>query len=148
MGSSASHALHDQAPSLPCNKRHKPGIAPGSSFGFDLSPLPISFDFVSHEVPPSCVAARKVLDLVQASIPNARLVSLRRFGSPWLWQKFQQCSEEVARQNRGISNTRMLFHGAREPQQILGTGLAANSEGFDFRLSSGGQYGHGSYFAA
>ena len=123
-------------------------VTPHPSLGLvDLKPLPTDFDFVSHVIDLVSLTAQRIQSLIRRSVPRAKLVSLRRFANKRLWRRYVTCRADIAEENSGNPNVRLLFHGTKEPSKILGSGLDSNSEGFDFRLSNAGSYGKGSYFA-
>jgi len=120
------------------------GVLPDNTFGLDdLSPLPPDLDFVAQGVPPASKTGEFLTALVQKSLPGATLESIWRFGNRRLWSEFMMCKSTMP-----DANPQLLFHGTKEPNLILGSGLEANCDGFDFRRSQEGQYGIGAYFAA
>ncbi|XP_019854829.1 PREDICTED: uncharacterized protein LOC109583797 [Amphimedon queenslandica] len=86
-------------------------------------------------------------NFVQRKWSETMLVSLKRIEriqNKWLWRHYCLCRERIKSKNRGMENEKWLFHGTREtrPQEVY------NSEkGCDFRFSSSGMWGNGSYFA-
>lgn len=125
------------------------GISPDRAFGLnDLEELPAKYDFIAEDISLDSHTAVTLRDRIQESLPSAHITSLRRFGNRSLWTSYQECKRRVAVDNGGDANVKLLFHGAIEPSRILGSGLACNCDGFDFRRSSGGNYGRGAYFAA
>ena len=75
------------------------------------------------------------------SVPLKRI---DRIQNKWLWRHYCLCRERIKSKNRGMENEKWLFHGTREtkPEEVY------NSEkGCDFRFSSSGMWGNGSYFA-
>lgn len=122
-------------------------MKPHASLGLELDGLPSQFEFVSDSVCIDSIAAVQIQNLVQTSLPGAAVVSLRRFANRRLWKNYVARRDEVADQNSGNPNVKLLFHGTHMPERILGTGLESNSEGFDFRHCKAGEFGIGSYFA-
>ena len=119
-----------------------------AGFG-DLRPLPSDLDFISQAVPLDSQSANTVKGLVQESLPDAELVSLRHFANRKLWRDYvaRRTAIEEDVPTHG-PNAKLLWHATKEPHLILGTGLDTNAEGFDFRRLQHGEYGSGSYFAA
>eukprot|EP00927_Polykrikos_kofoidii_P063545 TRINITY_DN58385_c0_g1_i1.p1 TRINITY_DN58385_c0_g1~~TRINITY_DN58385_c0_g1_i1.p1 ORF type:complete len:424 (-),score=30.34 TRINITY_DN58385_c0_g1_i1:62-1333(-) len=122
-------------------------VVPDPVFDLRLEPLPSTYEFVSDGIHLESHATRKLQQLIERSLPGARIVSLRRFANRSLWEAYQVSRRRVEADNAGDANAQLLFHGTRDPSAILGTGLASNCDGFDFRRSSGGSYGTGAYFA-
>jgi hypothetical protein len=128
-----------------------PGVLP--DIGVDhaslgLAALPSRYLFLSDNVPLNSPCSQEIERLVQKSLPEMRVVSLLRFANRELWKGYVACRAGIAAKNGGDPNTKLVFHGTREPRDILGSGRESNSEGFDFRRSKTGAYGRGSYFAS
>ena len=130
-------------------------IAPHVSLDFDDlggdNALPSTYDFLSDAIPLDSDAARKIEMMIKASVPVARLVSCRRFANKKLWGPYISRRDVVAQENivdhKPDPNIKLFFHATKDPGEIVGTGQATNSEGFDFRPANEGAYGMGSYFA-
>ncbi len=78
------------------------------------------------------------------TLPSTGIVSIKRIQNKWLWDRYSFAKQRMSERNAGIVNEQMLFHGTREtpPEKIY------NSEqGFDFRFSTKGMWGTGTYFA-
>ena len=75
---------------------------------------------------------------------QVRITRLHRIQNRWLWERYVQHKERLARKNGDdYVNEMCLFHGTREtPQKIY-----FSEEGFDMRYSCGGSWGIGNYFA-
>ena len=82
--------------------------------------------------------------LLHASLPSAQIQILQRIQNQWLWEKYCFSKERMHEQNKGIVNEKRLFHGtsATPPEKIF-----KSSQGFDFRFSTRGMWGTGTYFA-
>ena len=124
-------------------------VVPHLSLGLELDSLPSDFDFLAMDVDLDTSAAKMIEATIATSLPGFRLVSLRRFANRRLWRSYVARRDDIAETNNSNPNVKLLFHGTKDPQRIIGTGLQTNSEGFDFRRSADdGEYGVGSYFAS
>jgi hypothetical protein len=110
--------------------------------------MAIQYLFLSDNVPLNSPCSQEIERLAQKSLPEMRVVSLLRFANRELWKGYVACRASIAAKNGGDPNTKLVFHGTREPRDILGSGRESNSEGFDFRRSKTDAYGRGSYFAS
>lgn len=128
-----------------------PPVAPHWSLGCDdLEPLPSQYAFLSDPVDLATPTAAMLLRRVRHSLPDAQVVSLRRFANKQIWRQFHLKRQLVEEENSGDPNAKLLFHGTKDPSSIFGSGRDSNAEGFDTRLGKGGSYsapGCGSYFA-
>ena len=86
----------------------------------------------------------RILDQFQLTLPNSTIIKIYRIQNKDLWTKYRICSEEMKKNNDGILNERLLFHGTRvTPPKSIYTGAI----GFDERFSRDGMWGRGNYFA-
>ena len=86
-----------------------------------------------------------VQDLVHNSLPRARIQSLERIQSTWLWEKYDSAKRRLLKVNAGAINEKELFHGTGKtsPHTIF-----KSEYGFDFRVAGEGRlWGEGAYFA-
>jgi hypothetical protein len=130
-----------------------PPVVPHRSLGCDdLEPLPSKYDFLSDPVDLASPTSVMLLARIQESLPDAKLVSVRRFANKNLWTTYVMQREIIIPpQNGGDPNVKLLFHGTKEPSLILGSGRESNSDGFDARMAKQGAYsaaGVGAYFAS
>ena len=96
------------------------------------------------EVTPTSYEFTKVLNLMQRTLPNARITKLERIQNEWLWTRYSQHRELIKKKNQGKAQELDLFHGTRtNPPDRIYTG----EEGFDMRFSAQGMWGMGNYFA-
>ena len=96
------------------------------------------------EVTPTSYEFTKVLNLMQRTLPNARITKLERIQNEWLWTRYSQHRELIKKKNQGKAQELDLFHGTRtNPPDCIYTG----EEGFDMRFSAQGMWGMGNYFA-
>ena len=81
---------------------------------------------------------------VHETLPRARIESIQRVQNEWQWEKYSFFKERMSVKNHGKVNEKKLFHGTRDtqPEKIFKC-----EQGFDFRLSSQGIWGTGTYFA-
>ena len=120
----------------------------------NLPPLPSQFEFLANDVPVNEPAGLAIKALVNESLPNWGLVRVRRFANKALWAHYvtrrdligSGCDFGVG--DASNPNVKLLWHGTKEPVQILGSGFDTNTEGFDPRRSTRGEYGAGCYFAS
>ena len=101
--------------------------------------------FSLKDVPPDSAEFKKVLLLMQNTIPSVKILKLERIQNKWLWNKYSQHCDEIKEKNGGVLMEKELFHGtsANDPQQVYN-----GEEGFDMRFCTKGMWGRGSYFAA
>lgn len=87
---------------------------------------------------------RKVEQMFHASLPGAQIRLIQRVQNIWLWERYTFSKERMSERNQGIVNEKELFHGTRGtgPEKIF-----KSEQGFDFRFSSTGMWGTGTYFA-
>jgi len=91
----------------------------------------------------------RIGDRVSESLPNFRVVRMRRIQHKPLWRLYQTGKLLLAtRLGRPYSealdlNEKELFHGTHNPDPIFDEA----GGGFDFRICRGGAYGKGAYFA-
>ena len=120
----------------------------------NLPPLPSQFDFLANDVPVDEPAGLAIQALVNESLPNWGLVRVRRFANKALWAHYVTRRDligggcDFGAGDASNPNVKLLWHGTREPVQILGSGFNTNTEGFDPRRSTRGEYGAGCYFAS
>ena len=87
---------------------------------------------------------KNVLRLVKESIPSVQMKKLERIQCKDLWKRYSLFKEEMDKKNKRKTNEKLLFHGTRDtdPKDIF-----KSEKGFDFRYSSDGLWGRGTYFA-
>ena len=81
---------------------------------------------------------------VYETLPSAQIKSIQRIQNQWLWEKYTFSKQRMSERNNGNVNEKKLFHGTRgtQPEKIF-----KSEQGFDFRFSSQGLWGTGTYFA-
>lgn len=86
----------------------------------------------------------QVVNQVQTTLHNAKIVSLYRIQNKWLWDSYMQSKRRLAVKNKNRINEKRLFHGSGKtpPDKIY-----RSEKGFDFRFASQGLWGEGAYFA-
>ena len=86
----------------------------------------------------------QILHLMQQTIPNVNLVSIKCIQNEFLWEKYCQHKERMVRKGPERVNEMELFHGTSNnpPEDIY-----KSEEGFDMRFSHAGMWGQGNYFA-
>lgn len=83
--------------------------------------------------------------LFHLTLKASQITKLERIQNKWLWEKFAFAKQRLgAKNNGGQVNEMKLFHGTSttDPKKIY-----KSEQGFDFRYSSQGLWGTGSYFA-
>ena len=86
----------------------------------------------------------EVATLFNLSLRTSQITMLERIQNVWQWEKFEFAKQRMLAKNNGQVNELKLFHGSRttDPKEIY-----RSEQGFDFRYSSHGMWGTGSYFA-
>ena len=81
---------------------------------------------------------------VNKTLPSAQILKLERIQNQWLWEKYTFSKQRMTEKNKGDVNEKELFHGTRgtPPEKVF-----KSEHGFDFRFSSHGMWGEGTYFA-
>ena len=91
----------------------------------DLPPLPSQYDFLANEVPVDEPAGLAIKALVNESLPNWGLVRVRRFANKALWAHYVTRRDSIGSGSdfgagdASNPNVKLLWHGTREPVQIL-----------------------------
>ena len=106
---------------------------------------PQTGDVELFDIPLQCQEWREVVTKFRATMPQERIVSLKRIQHKDLYEEYDHKKQKMAKKSKP-QNEKRLFHGSgsTNPQHIYEQG----SKGFDFRFS--GQdlhYGRGAYFA-
>ena len=85
-----------------------------------------------------------ILQLMKKSMPTVQIKRMERIQCRDLWKRYCSFKEEMDKKNKRKSNEKLLFHGTRntDPKDIF-----KSEKGFDFRYSSDGLWGRGTYFA-
>ena len=101
--------------------------------------------FSLKDVPAESTEFKKMLLLMQQTMPSVKITKLERIQNKWLWNRYSQHCDEIKKKNGGVLMEEELFHGTRgnDPELIY-----KGEEGFDMRFSHAGMWGRGSYFAA
>jgi len=75
---------------------------------------------------------------------NVKIDTIERIQNTWLWDSYSKERDKIALKNGRPTEEKLLFHGTSktDPKNIYNDEI-----GFDFRHSSGGMWGPGSYFA-
>lgn len=100
--------------------------------------------FALKEVVHSSSEWTEVESRFHKTLPNTGIRSIKRIQNKWLWDRYSFAKQRMSERNAGVVKEQMLFHGTRDtpPEKIY------NSEqGFDFRFSTKGMWGTGTYFA-
>ena len=81
---------------------------------------------------------------VNKTLPSAQILKLERIQNQWLWEKYTFSKQRMTEKNKSDVNEKELFHGTRgtPPEKVF-----KSEHGFDFRFSSHGMWGEGTYFA-
>ena len=87
---------------------------------------------------------KSIETLIHKTMSNARILSVQRIQNKWLWQRHCFAKQRMSDKNNGVVNEKELFHGTNStpPEKIY-----KSEQGFDFRYSSMGMWGTGTYFA-
>ena len=88
---------------------------------------------------------RQIAIKLRETLPNARIISIKRIQNKWLWEKYEQSRRRMYDKNAGRVNEKQLFHGSRKTSAER---IYDSEEGFDMRFSSQGMWGQANYFAA
>ena len=88
---------------------------------------------------------RQIASKLRETLPNARIISIKRIQNKWLWEKYEQSRRRMYDKNAGKVNEKQLFHGSRKTSAEM---IYDSEEGFDMRFSSQGLWGQANYFAA
>ena len=95
-----------------------------------------------------------IRERVALSLPDVRVKIVQRIYNQKIWRSFLVQKENVADDNGGNANARLLFHGANREtlEKIVGSTLDAgsNASGFKSNFAGAGAYnapGCGAYFA-
>ena len=85
-----------------------------------------------------------ILHLMRESMQSVQIKKLERIQCKDLWKRYSSFKEEMDKKNKRKTNEKLLFHGTRntDPKDIF-----KSEKGFDFRYSSDGLWGRGTYFA-
>ena len=78
------------------------------------------------------------------SMPTVDIVDIKRIQHRGKWYKFQSKRAEFKRKNDHGANELLLWHGTTSADPV---DIISSYAGLDQRLSNGGFYGHGLYFA-
>ncbi len=105
---------------------------------------PQSDKFALKEVARSSEEWKNVEQQFHKTLPGTRIVTIKRIQNKWLWDRYSFAKQRMSERNAGRVNEQMLFHGTRgtAPEKIY-----KSEQGFDFRFSSNGMWGTGTYFA-
>jgi hypothetical protein len=106
--------------------------------------------FVKSDAP----AFSEIVRRVAMSLPNFKVMQVRRVWNRQLWDAFKSNRSRVAAKNGGDAGAKLLFHGSDHMtlQRIVGSSadIGLYNRGFDPRLSNRGEYSEphcASYFA-
>ena len=95
------------------------------------------------EVLPQSPEWREVVAAIRETMPQARLVSIKRIQNKELYEEYDHKKQRMIKKNKPL-NERNLFHGSRNTQPTL---IYESDKGIDFRFSGEGLWGQGAYFA-
>ena len=97
------------------------------------------------DIPQRSSEWNKILHLMQQTIPNVNLVSIKCIQNEFLWEKYCQHKERMGRKGpERINEMELFFHGTSNnpPEDIY-----KSEEGSDMRFSHAGMWGQENYFA-
>ena len=91
-----------------------------------------------------CSEWKRIQSCMLKTLPSAQIVKLERIQNQWLLEKYTFSKQRMTEKNKGDVNEKELFHGTRgtPPEKVF-----KSEHGFDFRFSSHGMWGEGTYFA-
>ena len=91
-----------------------------------------------------CSEWKRIQSCMLKTLPSAQIVKLERIQNQWLLEKYTFSKQRMTEKNKGDVNEKELFHGTKKtpPEKIF-----KSEHGFDFRFSSQGMWGEGTYFA-
>ena len=100
--------------------------------------------FVMKELVRHDTEWKKVEDKIHKTLPYRLITSIKRIQNKWLWDRYSFAKQRMAGRNGGITNEISLFHGTgtTPPEKVY-----KSEQGFDFRFSTSGMWGTGTYFA-
>ena len=100
--------------------------------------------FDIKELPRDGTEWKEVEDKVHKTLHCQTITSIKRIQNKWLWDRYSFAKQRMTGRNNGVTNELLLFHGTGEtpPEKIY-----RSEQGFDFRFSTRGMWGTGTYFA-
>ena len=112
-------------------------------------PVPISWEpqtdhFDTKELSRHGSEWKEIVDKIHKTLPSLQVASIKRIQNKWLWDRYSFAKQRMSERNAGVVNEQQLFHGTRTtpPEKIY-----KSEQGFDFRFSTKGLWGTGTYFA-
>ena len=101
--------------------------------------------FSLKDVPAESTEFKKMLLLMQQTMPSVKITKLERVQNKWLWNRYSQHCDEIKEKNGGVLMEKELFHGTGVNDPCL---IYKGEEGFDVRFCRTGMWGRGNYFTA
>ena len=85
---------------------------------------------------------KEVEGKIQKTLPSLLIKSIKRIQNKWLWDRYSFAKQGMSERNGGIINELSLFH---ETQTTPPEKIYKSEQGFDFRFSTKGMWGTGTY---
>ena len=85
-----------------------------------------------------------IVQRVNATMPTARIVQIKRIQNTWLWERYVKHRKMLHIKNGGSVNEKNLFCGTHGVNPMM---ICNSEEGFDMQYSISGMWGQAHYFS-